>query len=661
MNYGIHTLGSKKFETLTQMLCSKMIGPGLNMFGGGPDGGREATFEGRANYPSELTQWEGYWVIQAKFKDVHLSDDANDFKWLRTTIQRELDKYATRKQPVRKPDNLIFFTNIVLTGSANSGGRDKANEMIQELKRRFEINNIAIIGYQDIVTLLNLYKDVRHSFIELYLPEDVFFKLIKQFVEAHNQDGHLALKEEAKINHSSFEHLISHLKEIPAQSPLLAQLNPFERFIYEYSDNDREVLEYCFFLSLLPFTKTWILAIELKLFNERFRMQMVRHLKKASANSDYSPSAHFFSWLIFKIEIQKQNLFNVPIARLYNDVIDCQDIDIDFREHSFSQLVKFYELSPQYRDEISLPNIFAIEEKIIAWKIFEQLFSENDSEASADVLATLWTLVDYPYRKAIIQSFEQYLNATGFQINSRDLPTNNITPEAIETNVYNYFCGFSKKVTPGPSEPFFSEEEDEVLSALAGAGPVDLEEIISVYVRWSNFPLSEAVDENINILVDFLVIDRNGSSIIEYHGRPFFQQLLQEVSFNANVSPVFSQMAIAVINKTYGDELFQLHNDFPDILFTERNVRLFPNSIIGALCDCESGNTLQSNDYTHFNLLFKFYELIEEEDRADLLQELKKKLTTHAVYSERLRLLMSLLNKEITKQQFINILTNRKN
>ena len=39
------------FEQFIRALALKVIGPGTTIFGNGPDGGREATFQGKVNYP----------------------------------------------------------------------------------------------------------------------------------------------------------------------------------------------------------------------------------------------------------------------------------------------------------------------------------------------------------------------------------------------------------------------------------------------------------------------------------------------------------------------------------------------------------------------------------------------------------------------------------
>jgi hypothetical protein len=177
MNYELNKLNSKDFESLCQSLSIEIFGNGVVSFGDGPDGGREATFEGEANYPSEIERWTGYWVIQAKFKTVRTSEEAKDFDWLKTEIYKELKKYDTRKTKVKKPHNIIFFTNIILTPFPATGGRDKAIDLIEKLKIEYSLKNISIISYDDIVTLLNNHRNIATAFSSFILPGDILFKL----------------------------------------------------------------------------------------------------------------------------------------------------------------------------------------------------------------------------------------------------------------------------------------------------------------------------------------------------------------------------------------------------------------------------------------------------------------------------------------------------
>jgi hypothetical protein len=49
-DYQLEELGPRSFEQLAVALARKVIGPGLQVYGSGPDGGREATFASRIDW-----------------------------------------------------------------------------------------------------------------------------------------------------------------------------------------------------------------------------------------------------------------------------------------------------------------------------------------------------------------------------------------------------------------------------------------------------------------------------------------------------------------------------------------------------------------------------------------------------------------------------------
>jgi hypothetical protein len=64
VDFDLTRLGDREFEHLSQALALQVLGAGVTVFGEGPDGGREATFEGRMHFPGPGEPWNGYGVVQ---------------------------------------------------------------------------------------------------------------------------------------------------------------------------------------------------------------------------------------------------------------------------------------------------------------------------------------------------------------------------------------------------------------------------------------------------------------------------------------------------------------------------------------------------------------------------------------------------------------------
>jgi hypothetical protein len=103
------------------------------MFGDGPDGGREASFDGPLNYSTSRSgRWCGYGVLQAKFRRVGAGK--GDAAWLRRRVVAELDAWLdpSRKRAAdsRPPEYLIIATNVRLSSAARNGGIDRIDALL---------------------------------------------------------------------------------------------------------------------------------------------------------------------------------------------------------------------------------------------------------------------------------------------------------------------------------------------------------------------------------------------------------------------------------------------------------------------------------------------------------------------------------------------------
>ncbi|RBQ06802.1 NACHT domain-containing protein [Pedobacter miscanthi] len=179
MKYDLNRLQSYDFEHLVQSICKKYIGSGCTSFGEGPDGGREATFQGSSPFPSEKENWTGYWVIQAKARTITIEAQGKDHKWLKSEMEKDLNKYVNRKQSVPLPDNLIFFTNIILTSVAKTGGQDKISALCRSLEIIYGIKHIHVISNHDIQDFLDLNRDLAIAYAPFVLPGDVLAKMLE--------------------------------------------------------------------------------------------------------------------------------------------------------------------------------------------------------------------------------------------------------------------------------------------------------------------------------------------------------------------------------------------------------------------------------------------------------------------------------------------------
>ena len=142
-DYNLYGLSTRSFEQLVQAIAASVIGPGTAVFGDGPDGGREATFEGKTQYPSSTSPWDGYVVIQAKFRQRPQGVEM-DGAWALTQLSKELKKFTDKKRGLRRPEYYIFCTNVVLTPPDKVGAKDRANQLLGEFAKKLRMKGFAL-------------------------------------------------------------------------------------------------------------------------------------------------------------------------------------------------------------------------------------------------------------------------------------------------------------------------------------------------------------------------------------------------------------------------------------------------------------------------------------------------------------------------------------
>jgi hypothetical protein len=173
-DYLLHKLNPRDFEHLIQSLGQKLIGPGLRIYGDGPDGGREATFSGKSDYPSAAAGWDGYIVVQCKFHTRPSGNVGAEAAWAIDELKKELQKYRTENRT--KPDFFIFATNVILTPGAN-GSKDQVYTILQEQGEELGWKGSEVWDYDEICRFLQGQDAIRKSFAALISPGDLIAEL----------------------------------------------------------------------------------------------------------------------------------------------------------------------------------------------------------------------------------------------------------------------------------------------------------------------------------------------------------------------------------------------------------------------------------------------------------------------------------------------------
>jgi hypothetical protein len=172
--YDLNGLGPQQFEEMSQGLLKEIIGAGTITFGPGPDGGREATFTGKAPYPSPADQWDGEWVFQVKFHDLDRVPPDKARSRLLAELREELEKITAKYK--RPCDNYLLITNVPLTGVHESGTIDRIDA---EIKPKFpSVSNIHVWGADEVHRHLCVHPNVRQNYLHLLATGDLIAELL---------------------------------------------------------------------------------------------------------------------------------------------------------------------------------------------------------------------------------------------------------------------------------------------------------------------------------------------------------------------------------------------------------------------------------------------------------------------------------------------------
>ncbi|MDG4795454.1 hypothetical protein [Micromonospora sp. WMMD1082] len=180
MRFDLTPLGSKEFEELSQALAVAVLGGAVSVFGEGRDGGREATFEGRMQYPDPLPPtgaWDGYGILQAKYK-AQVTATTADTGWFLGQVRDELKKWADDdakrvKRGRGRPDYLVFTTNVTLSPDPGRGGIDRIDELIRSYRGKIGLKGWAVWHRDQICTYLAVHDGVRRTYGGLTVVGDV--------------------------------------------------------------------------------------------------------------------------------------------------------------------------------------------------------------------------------------------------------------------------------------------------------------------------------------------------------------------------------------------------------------------------------------------------------------------------------------------------------
>lgn len=249
-DYDLDSLGHREFEHLIQSLATKIIAPGVTPFGDGPDGGREATYEGKMKYPSDKEPWNGYLVIQCKHRiRDNSSRHSADGSWALYQLEIELKKLSDSKRKLRSPNFYIFATNVSLSAAYLTGAKDRLNNILKKYSEPLNIKSFDIWSYDEICRFLDSNMDIRSHYAHFLSSGDLLIEVRTELdsLKSSQQDIVQTIKElekERRALQNRLDNLTCSSMRFATSFSIMNDFKPEEdKRIYELTDNVRSYIK----------------------------------------------------------------------------------------------------------------------------------------------------------------------------------------------------------------------------------------------------------------------------------------------------------------------------------------------------------------------------------------------------------------------------------
>lgn len=182
VDYDLQRLGEREFEHLTQALFQRFVEAGSTVFGDGPDGGREATWDGSVGPKSRLpSDWNGFGVLQSKYRRRPSQVPKENADWLISHLKKDIDGWVKPdSKRERQPEYLLAATNLVLSPADGGGLETVRKEVASYAKSKgLPLRGFDVWHYDSIRVLLDDALDIRRSYAAWITPGDVLSTLFE--------------------------------------------------------------------------------------------------------------------------------------------------------------------------------------------------------------------------------------------------------------------------------------------------------------------------------------------------------------------------------------------------------------------------------------------------------------------------------------------------
>ncbi len=162
---------------MIQSISLQELGPGVVVYGDGKDGARDATFRGKVNYPNKSSQWDGYIIIQVKYRQKQFDEPSKAGDWALSQLETDLKKFGSTPETRPAPDYYILVTNVDLTPVPSVGTEALLRAKLAEHAARLSLKGYDVWDGNKVRRLLDAHRDIAVAYGGYITAGDVLAKM----------------------------------------------------------------------------------------------------------------------------------------------------------------------------------------------------------------------------------------------------------------------------------------------------------------------------------------------------------------------------------------------------------------------------------------------------------------------------------------------------
>ena len=168
LRYKLDDLGAFQFEWLIQSLLKKILGPGVESWGGRGDYGVDSFSAGPLNFPDRSVSSSGPFIFQVKFVENANAASSDPLPSLKQSVLKEKARILERiKQRVwRSPAHYVLVSNAVFPPQFRNWAQDALSQVIDP-------EGLHLLSGSDVCDFLDHEPSIRQSFPQILSLRDL--------------------------------------------------------------------------------------------------------------------------------------------------------------------------------------------------------------------------------------------------------------------------------------------------------------------------------------------------------------------------------------------------------------------------------------------------------------------------------------------------------